>query len=83
MTLISSAPNAPAIRPEPTLTLNALGNRDPSIRVLAIYALEQLKAKEALPALHALLHDDTRSTFGNMVEVAEAARAGIAKLEAQ
>jgi HEAT repeat protein len=62
--------------------INALGNKDPSIRVLAIYALETLKAKEALPALRALLHDDTRSTFGNMVQVAEAARAGIVKLEA-
>jgi HEAT repeat protein len=62
--------------------INALGNKDPSIRVLAIYALEQLKAKEALPALRALLHDDTRSTFDNMVEVAEAAKAAIAKLEA-
>jgi HEAT repeat protein len=62
--------------------IKALGNKDPSIRVLAIYALEQLQAKEALPALRALLHDDTRSTFDKMVKVADAAKAGIAKLEA-
>jgi HEAT repeat protein len=62
--------------------INALENKDPSILVLVIYALERMKATDALPALHALLSDDARSTFGNMVSVADAARNAIAKLEA-
>jgi len=61
--------------------IDALGNKNPSIRVLAIYALEKLGAKEALPRLHELLRDDERSTFDGLVSVAEAAKAAIAKLE--
>jgi HEAT repeat protein len=62
--------------------INSLGNNDPSIRVLVIYALGQMKATDALPALHALLSDDARSTFGNRASVANAARSAIAELEA-
>jgi hypothetical protein len=62
--------------------INALGDKDPSIRVLVILALERMKATEALPALHALVSDDARSTFGQLVTVADAARSAIAKLEA-
>jgi len=61
--------------------LDALGDDNPSIRVLAIYALETLDASEALPRLTALLDDRRRSNFGGQVSVADAARAAIAKLQ--
>ena len=51
---------------------------DPSSRVLAIYALETLKAREALSRLHELLEDNMRSNFGERPTVAEAARRAIA-----
>jgi HEAT repeat protein len=51
---------------------------DPSLRVLAIYALEKLKAREALPRLRQLLEDNRRSNFGDRTPVAEAARRAIA-----
>jgi hypothetical protein len=50
------------------------------MRVLAIYALEKLKAKEALPQIRALLHEDERIHFDGLGTVAEAARAAIATL---
>jgi hypothetical protein len=52
------------------------------MRVLAIDALETLRAKEALPRLRLLLHDEERIHFDGLGTVAEAAREGIAKLEA-
>jgi hypothetical protein len=61
--------------------LEALDEDDPSMRVLAIYGLETLKAKEALPRLTSLLDDHRKSNFGAQVSVAEAARAAIAKLQ--
>jgi HEAT repeat protein len=51
------------------------------MRVLAIYALETLNAKEAVPRLISLLDDHRKSNFGATVSVAEAARAAIAKLQ--
>jgi hypothetical protein len=60
--------------------VNALDEDSPSMRVLAIYALETLNAKEALPRLIALLDDLRTSNFGSQVSVADAARAAIAKL---
>jgi hypothetical protein len=54
---------------------------DPSMRVLVIYALETLKAKEALSRLTALLGDHRKSNFGAQVSVADAARSAIAKLQ--
>ena len=51
---------------------------DPSARVLAIYALETLKAREALSRLQQLLEDNRRSNFGERTTVAEAARRAIA-----
>ena len=60
--------------------LAALDDANPSIRVLAIYALETLDAKDALPRLTSLLNDHEKSRFGNQVSVADAARAAIAKL---
>ena len=51
---------------------------DPSARVLAIYALERLNAREALPTLQELLRDNRRSNFGDRTTVAEAAKRAIA-----
>lgn len=60
--------------------LEALDHESPSIRVYAIYALETLNAKEAVPRLIPLLDDHRRTNLGTPVEVAEAAKAAIAKL---
>ena len=60
--------------------VNALDDDSPSMRVMAIYALEELDAKEALPRLIALLDDHRKSHFGAQVSVADAAKAAIAKL---
>jgi hypothetical protein len=49
-----------------------LDDRDPSMRVLAIYALETLNAKEALPRLFELATDKQKSNFGGLVSVADA-----------
>ena len=69
--------NGSAIQP---LT-GALSDPNPSIRVLAIHALVDLKATEALPRLRQLLSDDEKSNFGKLESVADAARAAIAKLQ--
>ena len=62
--------------------IQTLANSDPSMRVLAIYGLEQLHATAAIPALRRLLDDPQRTTFGNQVLVADAARAAITRLDA-
>ena len=62
--------------------LQMLTDKNPDLRVLAIDALETLRAKEALPRLRLLLHDEERIHFDGLGTVAEAAREGIAKLEA-
>jgi HEAT repeat protein len=61
--------------------IGSLGDANPSMRVLAIYALEQLGATEALPRLRDLLNDPQKSSFDRGVAVSEAARDAIAKLE--
>ena len=61
--------------------LETLDDDDPSMRVLAIYALETLDAKEAIPHLISLLDDHRKSGFGARVSVAEAAKAAIGKLQ--
>jgi len=61
--------------------LDALDDDSPSMRVLSIYALETLNAKEALPRLISLLDDHRKSNFGAQVSVADAAKAAIAKLQ--
>lgn len=66
-----------AIRP----LIATLSDNSPDMRVLAIYALEQLDAKEALPQLRALLDDNERIHFDGLGTVAKAATAAIAKLE--
>ena len=61
--------------------LETLDADDPSMRVLAIYALATLRASEAVPRLTALLDDHRRSNFGDQVSVADAARGALAKLK--
>jgi HEAT repeat protein len=58
--------------------IEVMARDDPSTRVLAIYALEKLNAREALPRLRELLQDDRRSRFGTQTTVAEAAKRAIA-----
>ncbi len=58
--------------------IGQLDRDEPSTRVLAIYALETLKAREALPKLRALLGDGRRSSFAGLTTVADAARHAIA-----
>jgi hypothetical protein len=53
------------------------------MRVLAIYALVELKATEALPRLRQLLDDNARPKFGSFESVVEAAQAAITKLESE
>lgn len=62
--------------------IEELSDKDPSTRVLAIYALEKLCAREALPRLRELESDQERSNFGDLVTVAAAAKVAVAKLEA-
>lgn len=61
--------------------IGELNDKDPSMRILTIYALEKLKATNALPRLKALLNDNARSDFGDRVSVAEAAEAATTNLE--
>jgi HEAT repeat protein len=61
--------------------LNVLDQDDPTMRVLAIGALETLRAGDALPRLRLLLNDHRRSNFGDRVTVSDAAKAAIAKLQ--
>ena len=63
--------------------MQILIDKNPDMRVLAIDALETLRAKEALPQLHLLIHDDERIHFDGLGTVGEAARGAIAKLEGE
>jgi HEAT repeat protein len=63
--------------------IQTLSDQNPSMRVLAIYALIELKATEALPRLRQLLGDNERSNFGKLESVAEAAQAAIVKLHSE
>jgi hypothetical protein len=64
-----------------TPLIGSLSDPNPGMRVLAIHALVDLKATEALPRLRQLLDDNARSNFGKLESVAEAAQAAIAKLK--
>jgi HEAT repeat protein len=66
-----------------TPLIGSLSDPDPSMRVLAIHALVELKATDALPRLRRLLDDHARSNFDKFEPVAEAARAAIAKLQSE
>jgi HEAT repeat protein len=59
----------------------SLNDPDPSMRVLAIHALAELKASEALPRLRTLLDDHARSNFDRFESVGDAAQAVIAALQ--
>lgn len=61
--------------------IETLDDKCPDMRVLAIYALEQLNAKEALPKILALLDDNEKTHFDGLVSVADAARKAVIQLE--
>jgi HEAT repeat protein len=61
--------------------IGLLTDPNPSMRVLAIHALVELKATEGLPRLRQLLDDYARSNFDRLESVGEAAQAAIAKLQ--
>ena len=63
--------------------IGTLSDRDPSMRVLAIHAIEDLKASEALPKLRELLADNERCNFDKLESVAHAAQSAIAKLSSE
>ena len=62
--------------------IETLHDSDPDMRVLSIYALQQLHAKEALPELRLLTQDDANIHFDGLGTVAEAAKSAISELEA-
>jgi len=61
--------------------IEALHDKDPAVRLIAIHALEKLRASDALPHLHALLNEYEKIHYAAQVLVAEAAKAAIAALE--
>jgi HEAT repeat protein len=84
----------PGVRDVVPWSLGQIGNRsaiealigstsdpDPGMRVLAIGALVELKATEALPRLRQLLDDNARSNFDKAESVADAAQVAISKLQ--
>jgi HEAT repeat protein len=60
--------------------IESLNDPNPSMRVLAIHALVELKASDALPRLRALLNDHARANFDKMESVADAAQGAMAAL---
>jgi HEAT repeat protein len=66
-----------------TPLIGSLGDPDPSMRVLAIHALAELKATSALPRLRQLLDDTARSNFDKFESVAEAAQGAFNQLQAE
>jgi HEAT repeat protein len=63
--------------------IQTLSDGSPDMRVLSIYALEALKAKEALPQIRTLLADEDRIHFDGLGTVAEAAKKAVADLGGQ
>ena len=63
--------------------IGTLSDKDPSMRVLAIHALAELKASEALPKLREFLADNERCNFDKLESVAHAAQSAIAKLSSE
>jgi|SRR5580704_1092975 HEAT repeat protein len=61
--------------------IQRLSDKNPDMRVLAVYALEKLRAKEALPHLRVLLDDNEEIHFDGLGTVSEAAKGAIANLE--
>jgi HEAT repeat protein len=64
-----------------TPLIGSLSDPNPSMRVLTIHALVELKATDALPRLRQFLDDNATSNFDKFESVAEAAQAAIAKLQ--
>lgn len=62
--------------------IEALRDASPDMRVLAIYALQTLKAKESIPQLRLLVNDEDRIQFDGLGTVAEAAKKAVAELQA-
>lgn len=62
--------------------IDTLHDFSPDMRVLAIYALQQLRAREAVPELRLLTQDDAAIHFDGLGTVAQAAKSAISKLEA-
>ena len=60
--------------------IQALSDKSPDMRVLSIYALEQLKANEALPRIRLLLQDEDRIHFDGLGTVADAASKAVSEL---
>ena len=63
--------------------IGSLSDPNPSMRVLTIHALVELKAGGALPRLRQLLDDNARSNFDKFESVAEAAQVAVAKLQSE
>jgi HEAT repeat protein len=61
--------------------IKTLHDTNPDMRVLAIYALEQFNAKQALPEIRTLLGDHEKIHFDGAIPVSEAAKNAIIKLE--
>lgn len=61
--------------------IQELSGSDTNMRVLAVYALADLRATEALPRLRQLLADDAKSNFGKLESVADAAQAAIDRIQ--
>ena len=61
--------------------IKTLDDPNPDMRVLAVYSLEQLDAKEALPKIRALLGDHETIHFDGLIPVAAAAKEAVTKLE--
>ena len=61
--------------------IEALDDKNPDMRVAAIYALEQLDAKEALPKMRTLLTDDETIHTDGLGPVSDAAKKAIITLE--
>ena len=80
LTLFRGPSGRSAIDPRLPPLIGCLSDPDPNMRVLAIYALVELKAAGALPRLRQLLDDHARSNFDKLESVAEAAQSAIAKL---
>jgi HEAT repeats len=62
--------------------IQTLDDANPDMRALAIYALETLKAKDALPYLRLLINDQDRIHFDGLETVAESAKKAVSQLEA-
>jgi HEAT repeat protein len=63
--------------------IGTLSDKDPSMRVLAIHALADLEASEALPKLRELMTDNDKCNFDKFESVAHAAQSAIATLSSE